>query len=113
MADHEDGIFSNLPQRRRRLADDDNTRSFFREALGMYVPEGPLPPRPHQSGKGRSFDQPGCCAAASDLRLVCLGRRRQRHDVEQWRADGGSDWDRTWNGAGNQRTSERKVLCRN
>ena len=51
MADYEDGIFSNLPQRRRR-ADDDNTRSFFREALGMYVPEGPLPPRSHPSGKG-------------------------------------------------------------
>ena len=58
MADYEDGIFSNLPQRRRRpvgdrfSADGDNTRSFFREALGMYVPEGPLPPRPHPSGKG-------------------------------------------------------------
>ena len=51
MADYEDGIFSNLPQRKRR-ADDDNTRSFFREAIGMYVPEGPLPPRPHVSGKG-------------------------------------------------------------
>ena len=51
MADYEDGIFSNLPQRRRR-ADADNTRSFFREALGMYVPEGPLPPRPERSGKG-------------------------------------------------------------
>ena len=51
MADYEDGIFSNLPQRRRR-ADADNTRSFFRESLGMYVPEGPLPPRPHPSGKG-------------------------------------------------------------
>ena len=51
MADYEDGIFSNLPQRKRR-ADADNTRSFFREALGMYVPEGPLPPRPHASGKG-------------------------------------------------------------
>ena len=58
MAEYEDGIFSNLPQRRRRpvgdrfSADADNTRSFFREALGMYVPEGPLPPRPERSGKG-------------------------------------------------------------
>ena len=31
----------------------DNTRSRFREVLGMYVPEGPLPPRPERgSGKG-------------------------------------------------------------
>jgi hypothetical protein len=53
MADYENSIFDNLPGRqRRRLDDDDNTRSHFREVMGMYVPEGPLPPRPHQSGKG-------------------------------------------------------------
>ena len=51
MGEYEDSVFNNLPRRRRRL-EDDNTRSGFREALGMYVPEGPLPPRPHPSGKG-------------------------------------------------------------
>ena len=52
MAEYEDGIFSNLPQRRGRAGDDNSARSFFRELRGMYVPEGPLPPRPHSSGKG-------------------------------------------------------------
>jgi hypothetical protein len=52
MADYENSIFNNLPRRKRRLDDDDNTRSRFREALGMYEPEGPLPPRPHRSGVG-------------------------------------------------------------
>lgn len=53
MTDYEDGIFSNLPQRRGRAGDDNSARSFFRELRGMYVPEGPLPPRPERgSGKG-------------------------------------------------------------
>jgi hypothetical protein len=53
MADSENSIFGNLPGRKLRLDDDDNTRSRFREVLGMYVPEGPLPPRPERgSGKG-------------------------------------------------------------
>ena len=52
MSDYENSIFNNLPRRKRRLDDDDNTRSRFREALGMYEPEGPLPPRPRPSGVG-------------------------------------------------------------
>ena len=52
MADYENSVFTNLPRRRRGADDNDNTRSRFREVLGMYVPEGPLPPRPHVSGKG-------------------------------------------------------------
>ena len=52
MADTGDDIFNNLPRRRKRAVEDDDARSFFRERRGVYVPEGPLPPRPHQSGKG-------------------------------------------------------------
>ena len=52
MADTGDDIFNNLPRRRKRAVDDDDARSFFRERRGVYVPEGPLPPRPHASGKG-------------------------------------------------------------
>ena len=53
MADTGDDIFNNLPRRRKRaVEDDDDARSFFRERRGVYVPEGPLPPRPHASGKG-------------------------------------------------------------
>ena len=52
MADTGDDIFNNLPRRRKRAVEDDDARSFFRERRGVYVPEGPLPPRPHASGKG-------------------------------------------------------------
>ena len=52
MADAGDDIFNNLPRRRKRAVDDDDARSFFRERRGVYMPEGPLPPRPHASGKG-------------------------------------------------------------
>ena len=73
MADYENSIFNNLPRRKRRL-DDDNTRSRFREALGMYEPEGPLPPRPHRSGVGGPSINQGTAPSHSPQALAYLAR---------------------------------------
>ena len=53
MADYENSIFNNLPQRRRGAGVLDDERPSWREVLSMRnFDEGPLPPRPHSSGKG-------------------------------------------------------------
>ena len=53
MADYENSIFDNLPQRRRGAGVLDDERPSWREVLSMRnFDEGPLPPRPHVSGKG-------------------------------------------------------------
>ena len=56
-----DSIFGNLPQRRGRDSEraSDAFNRGFREAIGMYQPEGPLPPRPELSSRkgGPSINQ--------------------------------------------------------
>jgi hypothetical protein len=46
-----DSVFDNLPRLRLKRAPEEFNRG-FREAIGMYEPEGPLPARPRSSGKG-------------------------------------------------------------
>ena len=87
MAEYEDGIFSNLPQRRGRAGDDNSARSFFRELRG-YVPEGPLPPRPEHSGKGGPSINQGAAPPPVTSVWSASRRRRQQHDAQQRRADG-------------------------
>ena len=53
MADYENSIFNNLPRRRQGAGVLDDERPSWREVLSMRnFDEGPLPPRPHVSGKG-------------------------------------------------------------
>ena len=53
MADYENSIFNNLPRRRQGAGVLDDERPSWREVLSMRnFDEGPLPPRPHISGKG-------------------------------------------------------------
>ena len=63
MADDDLTIFGNLPRRKRRdgYEEEDHARARVRSALSFqnYYREGPLPPRPHPSGRGGSSPATG------------------------------------------------------
>ena len=73
MRDDDVSIFSNLPRRKRRLDpdgydDEDANRRRIRSELGMRnFEEGPLPPRPHRSGKGGPSINQGAAGVVSSV----------------------------------------------